>query len=165
MDRVRDADAAGLGETLQSRRDVHPVAINLRALDHHVAEVDADTKLHAALGRNAFVFSLEPGLDIDGALHRIDHAGELGEHAVAGRVHEPPVMLLDERVDYLAVGRKGAESRLFIFPHEAAVAEDVGAEYGGELAFHYPPLMTAIIAAGVLTLSIGPFRGRYPGVC
>ena len=27
-------------------------------------------------------------------------------------------------------------SRLFVLPHEAAVAEDIGAEYGGELTFH-----------------------------
>jgi len=28
-------------------------------------------------------------------------------------------------------------SRLFVFPHEAAIAVNVGAEYGGELAFHH----------------------------
>jgi hypothetical protein len=30
---IRDADATGLGETFQTRSDVHSVAINLRALD------------------------------------------------------------------------------------------------------------------------------------
>src|SRR5713226_10714068 len=29
--------------------------------------------------------------------------------------------------------------RLFVLPHEAAVAEDIGAEYGGELTFQHPP--------------------------
>ena len=71
---------------------------------------------------------------------RVHDAGELGQHAVAGGVYEAPVMLLDETVDYLAMRGQGAERRLFVLPHEAAVAEHVGAEYGGELTFHPPPL-------------------------
>ncbi len=31
------------------------------------------------------------------------------------------------------------EDRPFVLPHEAAVAEDIGAEYGGELTFQYSP--------------------------
>ena len=34
------------------------------------------------------------------------------------------------------MGRKREQRRLFILPHEAAVAVDVGTEYGGEFAFH-----------------------------
>ena len=34
---------------------------------------------------------------------------------------------------------EGAVSRLLVLPHEAAIAEHIGAEYGGELAFQYPP--------------------------
>jgi hypothetical protein len=37
------------------------------------------------------------------------------------------------------------QRRLFILSHEAAVAVNVGAEYGGELALHYPPLIITII--------------------
>jgi hypothetical protein len=51
-------------------------------------------------------------------------------------VNESPPVLLDEGVDNLAVGRQTAECRLFVLPHEAAVAVNVGAEYGGELALH-----------------------------
>jgi len=43
------------------------------------------------------------------------------------------------------MGGKGAQRRLFIISHEAAVAEHVGAEYGGELALQYPPLIAVII--------------------
>src|SRR6266851_7452216 len=34
---------------------------------------------------------------------------------------------------------QSAESRLFVLPHEAAVAEDIGTEYSGELTFQNPP--------------------------
>ena len=45
-------------------------------------------------------------------------------------------MLLDQAVDDLAMRGQSAERRLFILPHEAAVAVNIGAEYGGELTFH-----------------------------
>src|SRR6266851_281893 len=48
-------------------------------------------------------------------------------------------MLLDEAVNQFAVGGKSAQRRLFVLPHEAAVAEDVGTEYGGELTLKYAP--------------------------
>ena len=131
-----NTDAARVGETLQPSRDVDPVAENLLALDHHVAEVDPDAKLHPALGWQTGVFSLEGGLDLDRALDRIHHAGELRQYAVPGRVYESAVVLFDEPIDYRAMCRQGADRRLFVLPHEATVAVDVGAEDGGELAFH-----------------------------
>jgi hypothetical protein len=45
-------------------------------------------------------------------------------------------MLLDEGIDDFAMGGKGMQRRLLILPHQAAIAVYVGAEYGGELAFH-----------------------------
>src|SRR6266849_10835860 len=41
-DSARDADAAGVGEALETRGDVDAVAVNLFAIHHHVAKVDAD---------------------------------------------------------------------------------------------------------------------------
>jgi hypothetical protein len=92
-------DADRFRETLQPRCDVHSIAVDLRALDHHVAEVHADAKLHSALGCEAGVLSLESALDIDGAIHRLDHACELREHTVSSRVHEALVMLFDRGID------------------------------------------------------------------
>ena len=53
-----DADAAGLGQRLQPRGDVDAVAVDVVALDDHVAEIDADAQhdrrlaqaLHPATG-------------------------------------------------------------------------------------------------------------------
>src|SRR5216683_28163 len=133
---IRDADAAGFGEALEARGDVDAVAVDLFAVDHHVAEVDADAELHPALGWQRSVLSLECGLDLDGALDRIHDARELGEYTITGGVDEPSVMLLHQRIDQLAMGGQSAKSRLLVLPHEAAIAEDIGAEYGGELTLH-----------------------------
>src|SRR5712692_4327002 len=39
---------------------------------------------------------------------------------------------------------QSAKGRLLVLPHEAAVAEDIGTEYGGELAFQYPPIVARL---------------------
>src|SRR6266851_9522142 len=99
MDSTRNADAARFGETLEAGGGVDAIAVDLLAIHHHVAEVDADAEFHPALGREIRVFGLQHGLDLDGALDGIDHAGEFGEYAVAGGIDEAPVMLLDEQID------------------------------------------------------------------
>ncbi len=136
MNSPGDADAAGVGETLKASGDVNAVAVELLTLDHHVAEVDTDAEFHPAFGWQIRVLGPECGLDLDGAFHRIHNAGELRQHAITGGVHEAPAVLLDAGVNDFAIGGKRMQCRLFIFPHEAAIAVYVGAEYGGELTFH-----------------------------
>ena len=34
--------------------------------------------------------------------------------------------------------------RLFVLPHEAAIAEDIGTEYSGELTLQYPPIASRL---------------------
>ena len=50
------------------------------------------------------------------------------------------MVLFDQAVEYPAMRGQGSDCRLFVLPHEAAVAVDVGTEDGGELAFHTQPL-------------------------
>src|SRR5215471_14945945 len=76
VDCARNADAARLGETFQPRSDIDPVAVNLFALDHHIAEIDADAKLHPARWRHLSVLGLECSLDRHGAMNCVDYAGE-----------------------------------------------------------------------------------------
>jgi hypothetical protein len=64
-----------------------------------ITEVDADAKLHTPLGCEVRVLSLKSSLDIDRAVHRLDHAGELRNDAVAGLVDEASMMLLYLRID------------------------------------------------------------------
>src|SRR5713101_8753401 len=99
-----DADPARFGETLEARGDVDAVAVDLLAIHHHVAEVDADAELHPALRRQLLVFGLERGLDLDRALDRIHDAGELSKNAVTCGINEPSVMLRYQRIDQLAMG-------------------------------------------------------------
>ena len=76
----RKADCAGLGDTFQSRGDIDAVAHQIAvALLDHIAEMDADAELDAALGRKAGVALDHAVLHLDGAAHGVDHAAELND--------------------------------------------------------------------------------------
>ena len=134
VDRAGDADPARLRHALQARRDVDPVAEQIVAADHDVAEVDADPKPHAARFGKVGVPSLDLLLDRSGAAHRLDRARELGHHAVAGGGEDPAVVPPDQLVDHLATGVQRGERAFLVGRHEARVAGDVGRENDRQLA-------------------------------
>jgi hypothetical protein len=103
VNHVRNANAPRLGQALQSRGDIDTIAVNLLALDHHIAEVDADAELHPTVEGQLRILGLKLGLDCNGARNRLDHTGELGQYAVAGRVHESAMVSFDQGVSDLAV--------------------------------------------------------------
>src|SRR5713226_5030447 len=117
---ARDADATRVGQTLEARSDIYAVAVDLLAVDDHVARIDADAEFHPPLGGKTRVLSLERGLNVDRALDRIHDAGKLGQYAIAGGIDEASAMLLDQRIDEFAMRGEGegAVSRLFVLPHE-----------------------------------------------
>ena len=100
--RVRDADAAGLGQRFEPGGDVDPVAEDVVVVDDDVAEIDADAPLDAPVSGVAALRSAIAACTVDRAAHRIDDAGEFDEQPVAGGLDDAAVMLGDRRVDQLA---------------------------------------------------------------
>ena len=139
-----DADPAGIGEGLEPGGDVDPVAVDPVLLLDHVPQVDPDAEQHLPVLGQLCVARLQLLLHRHRALHRIHHAGELGQEVVPRRVHHPATVLLDEIGDDLLVGFEGLDGGGLVVLHEAAVTGHVGAEDGGELAvkafrFHWAP--------------------------
>ena len=126
---TRDADAAGLRQCLQPRRDVDTVAIDVAAVGDDVAEVDPDAKGDAfVFGRLGVAVDHRP-LDLDRATHRIDDAGKFHQHAVAGGLDDASVMLPDLRVDELATMRlQAVEGALLIRSHQPRITRHIGGE-------------------------------------
>jgi hypothetical protein len=60
------ADAARIGEAFEARGDVDAVAVDLGALGHYVAEIDADAEFHPAGRRQIRVGGFEGALNING---------------------------------------------------------------------------------------------------
>ena len=80
----RETNLARLANPFEARGDIDPVAheVAVRLLDN-VAEMNADAKLDALFRRQADIALDHAGLDLEGAAHRVDHAAELDDRAVA----------------------------------------------------------------------------------
>jgi hypothetical protein len=131
--RARDADAAWLGQPLQAHRDVDAVAIDVAAVGDHVAEIDPDAKAQAALLGEIQITVDHRALDLAGTAHRVDDAGEFCQHAVAGGLDDPAVMLADLRINEFEEMRLEPFVRaLLVHAHQARIAHHIGREDRGE---------------------------------
>jgi hypothetical protein len=83
--------------------DIHTVAHQVAvALLDDVAEVNADAKFDAALGRQPPVALDHALLHLDRAAHRVDHAAELDDGPIARTLYDAPMMSGDGGVDQIA---------------------------------------------------------------
>ena len=132
-DGARDADAARRGQPLQPCRDVDAVAVNVAAVGDHVAEIDPDAKAQAPLLGEVQIAVGHRALNFAGAAHRVDHAGKLRQHAVAGGLDDAAVTLADLRIQQFDEMRLEALVRaLLVGTHQARIAHHIGGEDRGE---------------------------------
>jgi len=130
------ADAAGVRQSLQARGNVDAVAVDVVAVDDDVADVDADAVDDSALDGDLRVIFLDRGLQLDGEKHRVDHAGEFHQRAIAHQFDGAAAIGPGPRLDELrAVGFQGRQGAALVGAHEAAVPDHVGGEDRRQAAF------------------------------
>jgi hypothetical protein len=100
-----DADPAGFGQGLEARGDVDAVAVDVALIDDDVTDIDADAKLDAPIGGRSRIARSHFALHLDRTAHRVYHAAEFDQHAVAGGLDDPPTMLGNLRIDQFAAFR------------------------------------------------------------
>jgi hypothetical protein len=125
-DGARDRDSPGSGDSLEPGGDVHAVAVDPVAFDKHVADMNADAKLHAPINGPGAVFRRERSLDFDGAAHGVHGTRKLGEKIVARRIDDAPAMPEDFFADPRAMAAESRDRPLFVLRHQATVADYVG---------------------------------------
>src|SRR6516162_707553 len=126
---VRYADAAGLGDAFEPRGDVDAVAVDVAVLDDDVAEVDADPEGDPFLLRCRGIALDHRSLHGERAGDRLDHARELDQQAVAGRLDDSAVVPGYHWIDQLsAMGVEPRERAFLVLAHQPAVAGDIGRE-------------------------------------
>ena len=112
VSRARQAKPARLANPLEPRGDVdvvaHEIAVSL--LDD-VAQMNADSKDDALVGRETGVAVDHRALDLDRRADRVDHAPELDDGSVAGALDDAAVMERDGRVDEVAAQRAQTRKR------------------------------------------------------
>ena len=120
MDRIGDEHPAGISQGFDPGGDVDAVAIEVVALDDHVAEIDADAQFDAAVRFDPGVPLGHRLLHFDRAAHRIDDARKFHQQAVPGGLDDAAVVLGDLRIEKLAAQRFEAIERAFLVrPHQS----------------------------------------------
>ena len=100
-----------------------------------IAEIDADAQFDAAVSPDAGVALGHRLLHRDRAADRIDDAGKLHQHAVAGGLDDAAPVLGDLRIEELMAQRLEAFERAFLVrPHQPRIPRHIGGEDRGEVA-------------------------------
>ena len=130
----------------------HQVAV---ALLDHIAQMDADAELDTPLGRKPSVALDHAVLHLYGAAYGVDHAAKLDERAVAGALHNAPVMRGDGGIDQIAPQppqpRQGA---ILVGAGKPAVSDHVRRQYRSE----FPGLGHGVPPGTTLDYHKDPFR-------
>jgi hypothetical protein len=141
MNCIGDKHPAGIGQGFDPCGDVDAVAIEVVALDDHIAEIDADAQFGADVRRDAGVPLGQRLLHRDSAAHRIDDAGKFHQHSVTGglgpraRPGDAAVVLSDFRIGDLAAQRFEAFERAFLVrPHQPRIPHHIAGEDRSEAA-------------------------------
>jgi len=133
VNRLGDADSAGLGQTFEPCSDVDAVAKDILSVDDHVAEIDPDPQLEPARGRKRVVDRPGGALHLDGAIERVDDARKIRQQAVTGGADNSAVMRPDQRIDGAAQFAERPMRPGLVLAHQPAETSHIGVQYGGEL--------------------------------
>src|SRR5882672_9689907 len=116
--------------------------MNIITLDDHIAQIDADSEIEAALGQEPRIALSLGALHADGTAQSVNHTVELDEQAVAHSLDQPAMMFRERGLENLMqVGLKAHACALLIRLAQAAIAGDVCDQDGGEPPLH--PLVRA----------------------
>ena len=136
--RVGDRDAARLRQPFEARGDVDAVAVEVVALDHHVAEIDADAEHDAARPRARRHWRRPwPAAARRRIRRRSRRCRTRRAWPSPSSLKMRPWWRSDQRVQHVPAPRlqRGERARLVAL-HQAAVADHVGREDGGEPALN-----------------------------
>ena len=132
---LRHAYPARLGDPFEARRDVDAVAKDVAVLFDDVAEIDADPEIQPLIRAHVRIAPSHSLLHLDGAAHRIDDAGELGQQPVARRLDDPAAMLGDAGIEqFAAMAVKAGKGAFVVGAHQPTVAGDVSRKDRRELS-------------------------------
>jgi hypothetical protein len=134
---VRQADTSGLRVAFKPCGNVDAVPVDIVGVDHHIAQVDANSEIEAHL----VLVGLLPGdavLPSDGARDSVYDASEFHQNAVAHQLNYAPSMLGNEGFDHERSQPLEARERAhFVLAHEPAITDYIGSENGSETPLQF----------------------------
>ena len=132
VDGGRYADAAGLGDRFQARRDIDRIAHQVVAAFHDVAEIDADAQDELVVRSGLVVGGPHRFLDFQGGADGFDRAREFRQEPVAGQLEDASAMMLHQRLGGRHAGAEEAERVFLVARRHGAEADDVDVHDRGQ---------------------------------
>ena len=130
VSRRRDANASGICNALEPRRDIYAVPKDVMRLDNYVTDINAHTE------SNALVFHVIDGKFVDAGLelysgpNRLDRTWKLRQKPITGVFDDAAAVVGYCRVHNIGQERyQSGVGSLFVIVHEARVASHVGGQY------------------------------------
>ena len=128
----RSADAAGLGDRFQARRDIDRIAHQVVAAFHDVAEIDADAQNELIVRSGLVVGRAHRFLDFQGGADGLDRAREFRQEPVAGQLEDASAMVPHQRLGGGHAGAEEAERVFLVARRHGAEADDVDVHDRGQ---------------------------------
>jgi hypothetical protein len=130
---VGHADAAGLGDTFEPRRNVDAVAVNIAFLDDDVANMDADSEFDALVLRQRCVTLDHTVLNFNSTPCGVDGACELDQDTIAGSLDDATAMIRDLGFqEFASMSIDPGQRTFFVGSHQSAVTGDVARKNSGK---------------------------------
>ena len=92
VDGLRDANTSRLGQLFEADSNVHAGAVKIVLFGNHIAEVNANAKLHSFVLGDGGVALRNLVLYLDSAANGLNDAGKLGDDAVPCAAEDVTVM-------------------------------------------------------------------------
>src|SRR6516162_7924801 len=128
---IRDADAAGLGDTFEPRSNVHTVPKYVAILDDNVADMNTNAEFDPLVVRYRCVALGHASLDFNGAAGSVHGACKLNQYAIPGPLDDAAAIVCDLRFQELAPMSIQPQQRAFLVgAHQAAIAGNIAGEDG-----------------------------------
>jgi hypothetical protein len=125
---------------------------NVIFLHNHVAQIDADAKLHPSRRRDISVASCHPPLDFGSAQHRVGDAVELEQHAVAGGLDDAAAVFGDGRIDELdPMGFEARERPCLVDLHQPTITHHISCDDCCEPALWFGHAISPLSSRSSLT--------------
>jgi hypothetical protein len=148
MHNVRNADTAGLSQSLQAGSDIDPITKDILVLKDDVAKIYAHSIGNPRIGQLLAILLGQGQLNFNCASHRVLNGRELNKQSIPGRLYDVPTVASYAWIeDGMPVFLLASQHATFVAFHESAVASHVSRKDGGKSTCHLLQFLSDVLHA------------------
>ena len=131
---TRYANAAARCQCFDSGRDIDTITVYAITILDDIAQIDADSESHLAIGGQRIITCFQFILNLKGTLNGIDNTGKFCQQVVARRIDNPSMVTADQAAYDGSAGLECDHGVGLVQAHQTTVALDVRTQYRRKLS-------------------------------